>query len=105
MSLATKFIPNDGDELREPASVAMGGIVESLARMACVSGFVFVGEGDWRFSMSGRSDWRASLLSVSLRRGERRSRSGWLVKSDVGGSVDILNAGTVKGLEWIELSF
>ena len=54
MSLATKFIPNDGDGLREPASVAMGGIVEFLARMACVSGFIFVGEGDWRFSMRGR---------------------------------------------------
>ena len=78
----------------------------SSSRVRLASAGLFLLEmGDRRFSTSGRSDWRVLLLSVSLRRGERRSRSGWLVKSDVGGSVDILNADTVKGLEWIELSF
>jgi len=46
MSLVTRLIPNDGEGFREPASGAIGGIVEFRASTACVSGLVFVGDGD-----------------------------------------------------------
>ena len=56
--------------------------------MACISGFVFVGEGDRRFV----ANWRALLLSVSRRKGDTETRGGFGCSlTNVASSADIVS--------------
>jgi hypothetical protein len=56
--------------------------------MACISGFVFVGEGDRRFV----AIWRALLLSVSRRKGDTETRGGYGCSlTNVASSADIVS--------------